>query len=267
MAQILRLLLVLFSGASLAACDASSEASDAAPVAVDQGAASSDAPHMLVFSYTTGWRHDSIETGVEALKALGAREGYIVEATENPYVFSKDGLKDVDVLILLNTTSNSREEGQEWFTGERRDALQAFVHRGGGVVAIHGASDSHYNWPWYGRMIGGYFLRHPQGTPHGALHVVDGNDPSTRKLPATFERDDEWYWIKDFNPEVHVLITLDPTSINEPDVNPKPISWRHEFEGGRVFYTAMGHTKETYADPLFLDHVAGGIRWALGRED
>ena len=223
-----------------------------------------DAPGLLLFSHSTGWRHDSIPAGVEALSALGEREGFRVTATEDPAVFSSDGLEGIAVVVLLNTTSDATKPDGEWFVGERREAFQSFVEAGGGVVGVHGASDSHYEWDWYGAMIGGHFARHPQGTPEGELHVTDAADPSAEGLPASFARSDEWYYFDDFDPTTHLVVTLDPRSIGEADVNPNPISWRHDYEGGRVFYTAMGHTKESYRDDLFLTHLAGGLRWAAG---
>jgi len=221
-------------------------------------------PQILLFSYSTGFRHDSIGPGIEALTALAAREGYALEVSEDPAVFSDSGLAGFDALILLDTTS---ADGAEWFTGAAGEALQRFVRSGHGIVGIHAAADSHYGWDWYGRMLGGVFDHHPPGTPEGALTVVDPDHPATRGLPATFRRVDEWYLFDWVAPDVTVLVTLDPASIGQPPGAPLPISWSHEFEGGRVFYTAMGHTSESFADPLFIEHLTGGLRWVLGLED
>jgi type 1 glutamine amidotransferase len=218
---------------------------------------------VLIFSYSTGYRHASIEPGIAALRALGTREKLVMVASEDPAIFSDAALKDFDAIVLLSTTTDPKKPESEWFKGERAVALQNFVHRGGGIVAIHAASDSHYNWPWYGKMIGGHFARHPQGTPTGIVHVVDRKHRATRGLPATMRRTDEWYYFDDYNPEAHLLLALDPATIGEADVNPNPVSWSHEFEGGRVFYTAMGHTAESYADRDFLNHLAGGLAWVM----
>ncbi len=171
--------------------------------------------------------------------------------------------------MLLNATSAEPDDDVdgEWFRGSRGDALQAFLKAGNGVVGVHGASDSHDGWRWYGRLIGGRFDHHPPGTPRGRLTVHDAAHPAVAGLPATFERNDEWYWFDDFDPTVNLLITLDPESIGEPDADPKPVAWSHEVDGGRVFFTAMGHTIESYSEPLFLSHLTGGIRWALGDSD
>jgi uncharacterized protein len=241
-------------------------------LAIAIGAASSPAAdearaRVLVFSHSTGWRHDSIPAGIGALKAMGERENYVVELSEDPDIFAAGRLDDYDLLVLLNSTSSEPEDAGdgEWFKGPRREALQAFLRAGKGVVGVHGASDSHDGWRWYGQLIGGRFDHHPAGTPRGRLRVHDADHPATAGLPAEFERVDEWYWFYDFNPTVNLLITLDPASIGQRDANPKPIAWTHDVDGGRVFYTAMGHTIESYSDPLFLAHLAGGIRWALDR--
>ena len=227
--------------------------------------AQTPAPRVLLFSHSTGFRHASIAPGIAALKAMGVREVMTIVASEDPDIFSAEELSGFDAIILLSTTTDSKDPASEFLAGARGAALQGFVHDGGGIVAIHAAADSHYHWPWYGRMIGGHFERHPAGTPKGKLTVIDPAHRSTAGLPASIERVDEWYYFADYNPEAHLLITLDPASIGEEDVNPNPISWAHEFEGGRVFYTAMGHTDESYADPYVLDHIAGGLRWAIGR--
>jgi type 1 glutamine amidotransferase len=223
-------------------------------------------PRVLVFSHSTGYRHASIEPGVTAIKALGARDGFDVDASEDPDIFAPDRLAPYRAIVFISNSTNGKDQASEWFVGARRDALMGFVHRGGGVVGIHAASDSHYFWPWYGAMIGAYFDHHPPGTPTGKIEIVDRRNPATRNLPREATRVDEWYHFKTFDPaKVHALIMFEPASIGET-IAPYPISWCHAFEGGRVFYTAMGHTPESYQEKFFLDHIAGGIRWALGKE-
>lgn len=224
-----------------------------------------DRPNVLVYSQSTGWRHSSIETGVEALERLGAERGIDIVASEDPWIFDGDALADFDAIVFLNTTTKKDDPSSEWFVGERRQKLQDFVRRGGGIVAIHGASDSHYNWPWFGRLIGGRFASHPRGTPTGEVSVTDPGHAATSGLDPRVTRTDEWYYFDDYDPTTHLLATVDPQSMGEVDVNPNPVSWSHEFEGARVFYTAMGHTEESYAEPWFLRHVGQGLDWVLKR--
>ena len=221
---------------------------------------------VLLFSHSTGYRHASIEPGVAALKQLGTARKIDVVASEDPNAFSDPGLKGYDAIIFLSTSTDPKKPESEWFQGARRTALQNFVRRGGGIVAIHAASDSHYHWDWYQRMIGGHFASHPEGTPEGEIHVEDRNHPSTARLPAKVKRVDEWYYFDDYNPKMKLLVTLDPKSIKQKDNNPNPVSWAHRYEGGRVFYTAMGHTVESYSDRNFLEHVAGGLNWVMSKK-
>jgi type 1 glutamine amidotransferase len=218
---------------------------------------------VLIFSHTTGYRHASIEPGVAALRKLAAARNIAVQASENPDMFRPDALARFDAIIFLSNTTDPKKPESEWLTGSRREALQRFVRRGGGVVGIHAATDSHYGWPWYGRLMGGRFASHPSGTPVGALKVTDSTHPTTKGLPSTVRRADEWYYFDDYNPEAKLLISLDPQSIGQADVNPNPVSWAHKFDNARVFYTAMGHTTESYSDPYFLRHVGNGLDWVL----
>jgi uncharacterized protein len=222
---------------------------------------------ILVYSGSTGYRHDSIPAAVEALKALGAKAGYNVDATEDPEVFSAEKLKQYKALVLVSTSTDPKKPESEWFTGAKRDALQGFLKDGKGVIGLHAAADSHYHWGWYGQMIGGYFERHPKGTPKGIVKVADAKNPATAKLPKTLERNDEWYYYKDFDPTVHVLVTIDPASIGEgeADVNPNPLVWCHDFGGGRVFYSALGHTSESYSEPYMVNLLSGALDYAVGK--
>ena len=234
-------------------------------IALASSPAQAESKRVLLFSHSTGYRHASIETGVAALKRLTVPNKLEVVASEDPDIFSEAALNRFDAIIFLNTSTDQKKPESEWFQGGRRTALQRFVRRGGGIVGIHAASDSHYHWDWYQRMIGGHFARHPEGTPEGQIHVEDPKHPATARLPRSLKRVDEWYYFDDFNPKMNLLITLDPRSIGESDVNPNPISWSHKYDGGRIFYTAMGHTSESYSDPNFLEHVAGGLRWVMSK--
>lgn len=217
---------------------------------------------ILIFSHTSGYRHDSIPAGVAAIEAIAGKRGLSVETGEDPAIFSREKLKRFRAIVLLNTTTDPKDPASEWLTGDRRVALQQFVADGGGIVAIHAAADSHYHWGWYGRLIGGRFSHHPPGTPEGKLSIPA--DPQlNRGLPRSIERADEWYYFDDLDPGSTYLMTLDPGSIGETDANPNPLAWTRQVDGGRVFYTAMGHTSESYSEPFFLLHLANGLEWAV----
>ena len=223
--------------------------------------------HVLVYSGSTGFRHDSIPAAVEALKSIGAKAGYVVDTSEDPEIFTAEKLKAYKAIVLVSTTTDPKKPESEWFVGARRDALQGFLKDGKGILALHAAGDSHYHWPWYGKMIGGYFERHPKGTPKGVQTVVDAKHPATAKLPTTIERNEEWYYYKDFDPTMHVLITVDPATIGEgeADVNVNPLVWYHDYGGGRVFYSGLGHTSESYSEPYLVTLITGGLTYAVGK--
>ena len=222
---------------------------------------------VLIFSGTTGYRHDSIPAGVAAVTGIAKAKGLEVVASEDPAMFAADRLARFRVIVLLSTTTDPKNPSSEWLVGSRRDALQAFVRRGGGILAVHAAADSHYHWPWYSRLIGGHFASHPEGTPTGLVSVTDPDHPATRSLPRATRRTDEWYYFDDYDPTSRLLVQLDPVSIGEKDVNPNPLSWTREVDGGRLFYTAMGHTRESFAEPYMLEHLSGGLDWVLGHRD
>ncbi len=215
---------------------------------------------ILVFSKTAGFRHASIPHGQAALMQLGADNGIVVDTTEDAGFFSEEKLNRYGAVIFLSTTLDVLDD-------EQQVALQNFIRNGGGYVGIHAASDTEYGWPWYGRMVGGYFVGHPH-IQQAKLDVVDTSHPSTRHLPEEWIRTDEWYNFDYVNPDVSVLVAIDESSYLVDGQNPgdayHPMSWYHEFEGGRVFYTALGHTTESFYEQDFLDHVWGGLRYVLG---
>ena len=226
-----------------------------------------DKARVLVYSGSTGYRHESIPAAVASMKTLGEKAGYVIDTSEDPEVFTAENLKKYKALVLVSNSTDPKKPESEWFTGTKRDALQGFLKAGKGVIGLHAASDSHYHWGWYGQMIGGYFERHPKGTPKGTVTVVDPKHPATAKLPKTLERNDEWYYYKDFDPTVRVLITIDPKSIGEgeADVNPNPLVWCHDFGGGRVFYSALGHTNESWSEPYMISLMTGALAYAVGK--
>lgn len=219
-------------------------------------------PVLLIFSHSTGFRHESIPVGVAALREIASEQGMAVRASEDPGVFDADAsLRGITAVALLSTTTDPQRADSEWFVGKRRATLMRFVRRGGGIVGVHAAADSHYRWPWFGRMIGARFASHPPGTPAGRLRRTAARHPATEVLPHEFARTDEWYRYKD-RTAATVLLALDPASIGEAAGPAWPMAWVHEFEGGRVFYTGLGHTSDGFADPHMRAHLAGGLRWA-----
>jgi uncharacterized protein len=214
---------------------------------------------VLIFSKTNGFRHESIPAGIEAIKKLGADNHFSVDATEDSTFLSDANLGQYNEIIFLSTTGTVLGTEQE-------QALQNFIHKGGGFVGIHAASDCEYQWPWYVKLIGGNFESHPK-PQQAKLMVVNKKHPSTKHLPDVWERTDEWYNFKNLNPDVTVLIKIDETSYTGgKNGDNHPMAWYHEYDGGKVFYTELGHTKEAFSEPLYLQHLLGGIKYAMGKK-
>lgn len=215
---------------------------------------------LLVFSKTVGFRHESIPAGIEAMRRLADENGYVVDATEDGSAFTDDNLARYQAVVFLNTSGNVLDPAQE-------EAFERFIRSGRSFVGVHAATDTEFDWPWYGRMVGGYFESHPNNpnVRPGVFRVRDGGHPSTEGLPERWERVDEFYNFRSMNPDVHVLVDIDESSYEGgTHGDDHPMTWYHDYDGGRVWYTAMGHTEESYSEPLFLQHLLGGIRYAVG---
>lgn len=215
---------------------------------------------VLVFTRTTGFRHDSIPDAIEAVRRIGSDAGFEVDATEDPAVFNDATLSAYRAAVFLLTTGDVLPDGGQ-------EAFERWLAAGRGWVGVHSASDTEYDWPFYGEIVGAHFAGHPAVQP-ALVRVADRAHPATAGLPEIWPRTDEWY---DFRvnprPRVHVLATLDESTYSGGSMGADhPIAWCREFAGGRAFYTAGGHTRESYTEALFVAHLAGGIRWAAGLE-
>jgi type 1 glutamine amidotransferase len=213
---------------------------------------------ILVFTKTTGFRHDSIPLGRQTILDIGIEKGWTVAFTENADEFTPNKLKAFDAVVFLSTTG-------DLFNDEQKKAMVGFIHGGGGYVGIHAAADTEYKWPWYGQLVGAWFLHHP-AQQQAVVKIEDTTDPITAGLPNPWSRFDEWYDYRT-NPrdKVHVLASLDQSSYKDSQMGADhPIMWKHEFEGGRAFYTGLGHTQDSYKDPLYQKMIAEAIEWASG---
>lgn len=218
------------------------------------------AKRVLVFSKTAGFRHDSIPTGVAALKELGASANITVDATEEPKQFTSNNLARYDAVVFLSTTGDV-------LNAEQQQAFENYVKGGGGYMGVHAAADTEYDWAFYGGLVGAYFQGHPQ-IQKATVRAEDHDHPATSHLgEAGWERTDEWYNYRT-NPrgQAHVLATLDETTYQGGTMKgDHPIAWCQAYQSGRSFYTGLGHTKESYAEPAFRQHLLGGLRYAAGQ--
>lgn len=213
---------------------------------------------ILVFSKTAGFRHTSIEAGKLALLKLGKENKMVVDTTEDASFFTAATLKKYDAVIFLSTTGDVLND-------EQQTAFEQYIRSGKGFVGIHAATDTEYGWPWYCKLVGANFANHPK--PQKAmLHVTDATHRSTNHLPKAWERFDEWYNFKNQNTNVKVLLTIDEKSYQGgKNGDTHPMAWYHAYDGGRAFYTALGHTDESFQEEHFLKHVLGGIQYAMGK--
>jgi glucose/arabinose dehydrogenase/cytochrome c551/c552 len=218
-------------------------------------------PRVLVFSKTAGFVHRAIPAGVAAVQKLGQENGFDVDTTRNAAYFQEDSLKKYSAVIFLNTTGNVLDYRQE-------AAFERYIQSGGGFVGVHAATDTEYDWRWYGKLVGGYFKSHPR-TQNARFIIKDKNSPATEFFTDTvWQRTDELYNFKDLNPDVNVLITIDESSYEGGSNGAHhPMSWYHEYDGGRAFYTELGHTDESYSEENYLRHLLGGIKYAIGENE
>ena len=215
---------------------------------------------VLVFTKTNGYRHESIEKGVEVINKLGLENGFKVIHSENSDIFTTESLKEFDLVIFLNTTEDILDdEGQRNF--------EMFIRNGGSFMGIHSAADTEYDWPWYGKLVGAYFKNHPNNPSIRDAEIIkeDSMHVSCKHLPDRWERTDEWYNYKEINPDINILLRLNESSYEGGEHGDNhPIAWYHEFDGGKAFYTGGGHTKASFDEIDFKQHILGGILYCLG---
>jgi type 1 glutamine amidotransferase len=232
-----------------------------------------DAPAVLVYTHNgltvegkKGFVHDNIASCVAAIEKIGKQNGFAVVSSEDPAVFTKEPLKKYGAIIFANSNNKAFD------TDDQKKAFQDYIHGGGGFVGIHSATGSERDWPWYWNLIGGSFAWHAP-LQKFKIDVVDKKHPSTSFFDGNvWEWEDEFYTVKNAPNDLHVLLTgnIKPLKMGEPQKklaaampDAIPLAWYHEFEGGRSFYTALGHKKEYYSDPMYVKHLTGGILWAM----
>ncbi|MEV0902143.1 ThuA domain-containing protein [Actinoplanes sp. NPDC049802] len=212
-------------------------------------------PRVLVFTRTTGYRHDSIPA---AVAALTGRDDLRVTASEDPADVA--ACDRYDAVAFVSTSGDV-------LGGQARDALRAFVEAGRGFAGVHAAADTELSWDWYPDLLGARFAGHPEGVQAATVHVTTGH-PSTAHLPPAWRFTDEWYAFTDVRPGSSPLLDVDESTYAAAEFGmprPHPQAWFRRVGAGRSWYTGLGHRTEAWSDGLFLDHVAAGLRWAAGQ--
>lgn len=220
--------------------------------------------HVLVYIKNgEGYIHENRDAGIAAIRQLSAQYGFSVTVSENPSDFTENNLKKYN-LVIFNNTNN-----EVFDNDDQKVAFMRYIQAGGGFVGLHSATGTERNWPWFKRLIGASFLRHARHQPFTEI-VIDHNHPSTSFLPQTWQRDDECYFFKDYNPDIRVLVVHDLASLDDDDKpgyyggTSSPSVWCHQFDGGRQWYTSLGHDSSIYATTEFQQHIMGGIIWVIG---
>lgn len=225
-----------------------------------------DEKRVLIYTKNgEGYVHDNIAASVAALEKICAEEGILTDVSDQPSVFTNENLAQYDAIVFSNTNNKGFDNQAQ------KKAFQEYIRSGGGFAAIHSANATARDWPWYWAMVGGKFIRH---APHQEFDVLvtDPNHPSTAHLPARWTIKDECYYSFQLNPDIHVLLSADMTTVEDKgkDEYPGetfgqqfPLCWCHQFEGGRQWYTALGHDPWFYEDPLFVEHLKGGLLWIM----
>jgi type 1 glutamine amidotransferase len=227
-------------------------------------------PRVLVYTrnYTPdgkGYVHDNIAASVAAIRKMGAEEGFAVDASDDPTVFSDTNLHQYAVLVFSNSNN------QAFSDDAQRDAFKRFIEAGGGFVGLHSASGSERDWPYFWSVLGGKFVVHPRLQPF-TVRVADPSFPAAKGLPPEFTWTDECYFLDHLNPDIHPVLVTDRTKLTGLDASKidvskfpvdLPLAWYHEFDGGREFYLALGHNKEDYENPLLYGIIKNGILWAM----
>ena len=219
----------------------------------------------LLVTTTRGWHHESLHYGVLAIKDLAVRNFFDVVLWEDPKGFTDKFLEQFQVVIFLNTTGDIFDSAQQ-------KVMERFIQSGKGFVGIHSASDTEYDWEWYTKLVGRMFYIHP-AVQTAKLKIIDTSFPGLQGFANDKLWTEEWY---QFGPEkisgLNYILSVDESSYN-PKVQwgdkkgegmgqLHPVSWYHNFDGGRAFYTALGHLPTNFSDPAFLNHLYAGIFWA-----
>ena len=210
---------------------------------------------VLVITETEGSVHDSIEAGLKLIKCLGDKNRFNVYHSNDSRVINYSNLKSIKTLIFLNTTEDILSEDEQV-------VMQKFIQSGNGFVGVHSASDTEYQWKWYGELVGAYFKSHPEGTTNAKIIKIE-NGRFSKHLNPVWEVEDEWYNFNYTNADINVVLELDEKSYyGGENGDYHPITWYHSYDGGRSFYTGLGHLKEVYSNKMFIELLEQGILYA-----
>lgn len=215
-------------------------------------------PHILVFSKTAGFRHASIAEGVKMFNEMAADSNMTIVHSEDAALFNHHSLSEFDIVVFLSTTGTILDAGQ-------KTTFQQYIESGGNFLGIHSATDTEYDWPWFGEMVGARFNGHPH-IQEARLETTNRQHPAIMGMPAEWNHTDEYYNFRDLQGDNITLVTVDETTY-EGGTNGEfhPISWCKPVKDGKMFYTALGHTDECFSDTIFRQHIKTAINWLISK--
>jgi type 1 glutamine amidotransferase len=212
---------------------------------------------VLVYTSPDYYHDPVIPTAISEFRKMAEKHFFEMVWSQQASVFNEDNLKDYSVIVFLHANGASLNDGQ-------MKSLKQFVRQGGGFVGIHATSVTQELDEWFQKLVGRVFIGHPEKQT-AVINVVDKNFPACMHLPDHWLWTDEWYDFDEaLTDSMHVLLTVDESTYHAKDGMGgfHPVSWYQEYDGGRSFYTALGHLEIHYTEARFLDHIYGGLYWA-----
>lgn len=224
--------------------------------------------NIKVLVYTKngkGYVHDNIPSAVAAIQKLAKENGFSVDVTDDPSKFTEKNLANYSFLMFPSTNQDVFD------TDEQRVAFRRYIEAGGGFVGLHSVIGTERKWDWFKKMLGGTFSWHPEFQKY-TVRIIDTSHPSMKGLPATWERSDECYFVKEMYPGIRPIMAQDLTTLNKKDstriksssgpyAQLYPAAWYQHYDGGIIWISALGHDKNDYSDPVFLKHIFNGMTW------
>ncbi|MEI8097241.1 MAG: ThuA domain-containing protein [Sediminibacterium sp.] len=212
-----------------------------------------------------GYVHDNIASAVASIKDMGVENHFSVDVSDDPSVFTEANLKNYQFLIFTSTNNDVFD------TDNQRVQFRRYIEAGGGFVGVHSVTGTERNWTWFKMMLGETFSWHATFQKF-SIKKLDNTHPSMQGVPAIWEREDECYFGKELYPGIKVLMAHQLSSLNlsQTDLIQKnagsyanyfPAVWYQQFDGGNIWVTALGHSKESYQDPVYKNHLLQGIRF------
>lgn len=240
-------------------------------IAQKRGKVSWKKVNVLVYTKNgKGYVHDNIPSAVSAIQKLSGEKGFHVDVSDDPAVFTEENLKQYTLLLFPSTNNDVFD------TEEQRVAFRRYIQAGGGFVGLHSVIGTERNWRWFKLMLGCTFAWHPKFQPL-EIKVLDKNHPSVSGMPSVWKKEDECYFVKEYYPGVNVVMAHDLSAMKPNEENAVrikdyaeyfsdyyPAAWYHEFDGGTVWITTLGHNKQDYEDPTYLNHILQGIAYVAG---